>query len=58
MGIDKIAEFKLLQREVMECRQESKSLENENRALQQLLEILKDPVVTTFQDRKYTNNVR
>ena len=42
----------------MECRQESKSLENENRALQQLLEILKDPVVTTFQDRKYTNNVR
>ena len=58
MGIDKIAEFKLLQREVMECRQESKSLENENRALQQLLEILKDPVATTFQDRNYTNNVR
>ena len=42
----------------MECRQESKSLENENRALQQLLEILKDPVATTFQDRNYTNNVR
>ena len=48
MDIDNCKEFSLLKKEFEEFRQQSKSLESENRALEQLLELLKDPVVTTF----------
>ena len=41
-------EFNLLKKEFEEFRQQSKNLESENRALEQLVEILKDPVITTF----------
>ena len=32
-------------------------MESENRGLEQLIEILKDPALTIFQDGKCTNNV-
>ena len=48
MDIHKHTEFNLLKKEFEEFRQQSKNLESENRALEQLLEILKVPVITTF----------
>ena len=58
MDIDKHTELNLLRNEVEEFRQQIKSLESKNRALEQLVQILKNPVVTTFQDGKYANDVR
>ena len=58
MDADKHTEFNLSKKEVGEFRQQSKSLESGNRALEQLSEIFRDPVVTTFQDGKYINDVR
>ena len=48
----------MLKKEVQDFRQQNESLEGEKRALEQLVEILKHPVVTTFQDGKYTNDMR
>ena len=47
----------MLKKEVQDFRQQNESLEGEKRALEQLVEILKHPVVTTFQDGKYTNDM-
>ena len=58
MDIDKNTEFNLLRKKVVELGQQSKILESENRALKQFVEIFKDPVITIFQDRKYTNDAR
>ena len=48
MDIHKHTESNLLKKEFEEFRQQSKNLESENRALEQLLEILKVPVITRF----------
>ena len=56
MDINKLTELGLLKKEIKEFRQQSKSLENENRALEQIVAILKDPVVITIQNRKNTND--
>ena len=56
MDINKLTELRLLKKEIKEFRQQSKSLENENRALEQIVAILKDPVVITIQNRKNTND--
>ena len=37
--------------------QQSENLERGNRVLEQLVEILKGPAVTTFQDGNYTNDI-
>ena len=57
IDIDKLTEFNLLKKKVEEFRQQRKCLESENRALKQFIEILKDPVLTTFRDRKYASGV-
>ena len=48
MNIHKHTEFNLLKKEFEEFRQQSKNLESENTALEQLVENLKDSVTTTF----------
>ena len=48
MNIHKHTEFNLLKKEFEEFRQQSKNLESENTALEQLVENLKDSVITTF----------
>ena len=48
MNIHKDTEFNLLKKEFEEFRQQSKNLESENTALEQLVENLKDSVITTF----------
>ena len=56
VNIEKFTDFNLLKNDVEEFRYQSKKLESENIALGQLVEILKDPVVTTFQDAKDKNS--
>ena len=58
MDIDKHTEFNLLKKKVEEFRKQRKSLESESKALEQLVENLKDPFVTPFQDGNYANYVR
>ena len=45
VDIHKHTEFNLLKKKFEEFRQQSKNLESENRALEQLVEILKDSVL-------------
>lgn len=58
IDIGKLIEFYLLKKEVEEFKQRNKFLKRGSGALKHLVENLKDTVITTFQDKKYANDVR